>query len=560
MATTGVTSLLDISRRALSVQSQSIRVIGNNISNVNNPNYARRVVDIVSDARGGSQGITFGSGANIVGVRSVVDNYLNKEYLSNISDAYGASIQSSYLSRAEALFSLDETNGRIGFALAQFFSSLEDLQADPSNLGYRLGVVNQGQMLCETISYTFSNISSLQREANDRITGTITDINRITQGIANLNEQISKFEAIGREALSLRDQREGLLRELARHVSFSITPQADSTINVTLVNGFPLVAGMTSYQLEYKPDPSFILGQNVPTALDGGPLGFVTYNYNPNGAPSSDIDLTSIIASGSGELAGLLNLRGVQTIGTTSAFDVQGSLVDAASYIESIARDLLTRFNLTYLAAVDNGSGVYEANSGDLLGNPSNTFVGGIPQNTFALFAFPGANSPTGGADMDLNGIPTMQDLINFGASSYAAILTFNVTDPSRLAAALNLSTTPGTYEFAPGDGSNIQNLLTQRSTQVNYSLGRLQVNATIAQLYDASVSHVGVMKREMSDIAKLASAKVDQTYEAISEVSGVDLDEEFSKLILFQRAYEAAARMIRVGDDLLGEVINLIR
>ena len=41
---------------------------------------------------------------------------------------------------------------------------------------------------------------------------------------------------------------------------------------------------------------------------------------------------------------------------------------------------------------------------------------------------------------------------------------------------------------------------------------------------------------------------------------SGVSLDEEAARLLEFQRAYEATARVITVLDSLAGEVINLLR
>ncbi|MDR2338138.1 MAG: flagellar hook-associated protein FlgK [Deltaproteobacteria bacterium] len=554
--TTGISALIDISRRSLGVQSQSIRVIGNNINNVNNADYARRVVNIISDAATGANGIVYGSGATITSVTGVVDNFLNKNYIACLSESSSAQIQSDYLQRAEALFSLDSTNGRIGTELAKFFSALEDLQSDPSSLSYRLGVLNQGQTLTSTISSTYNNLAELQREANDRMEGVVGDINRITAGIATLNEQISKYEATGQEALSLHDQRDGLLKELAKNISFSTTTQKDGTINVTLSNGFGLVTGFNSNQLKFSPTPSFVDGKNTPSALDGGSLGFITFDYDKTGTTPTEINLTSIIAAGDGELAGLLKFRGVQTVGTTSAFDVSGSIVEAATYVETIARDLLTRFNLAYLA-VENG----ESTSGNLLGEQTNTFVSGVPQNTFALFSFRGANnSLTGGADLDSDGIPSQSDLEKFGLNSYASLLTFNLDDPSKFSAALNISNVSGTYQFADGDGSNIQNLLDQKNARINYNLGAVQVTSTISQLYDTTVSRIGVMKKEVTDAAELASGKVSQAEAAVSAVSGVDLDEEFAKLILYQKAYEASARMINVASTLLDELINLLR
>jgi len=40
--------------------------------------------------------------------------------------------------------------------------------------------------------------------------------------------------------------------------------------------------------------------------------------------------------------------------------------------------------------------------------------------------------------------------------------------------------------------------------------------------------------------------------------ISGVNLDEEASNLILFQRAYQAAARLITMADELYKTLLNL--
>ncbi|MEM4450619.1 MAG: flagellar hook-basal body complex protein, partial [Nitrososphaerota archaeon] len=43
-------------------------------------------------------------------------------------------------------------------------------------------------------------------------------------------------------------------------------------------------------------------------------------------------------------------------------------------------------------------------------------------------------------------------------------------------------------------------------------------------------------------------------------EQSNVDLAEEFTKIIIYQRAFQANARVVTTTDDMLGEVVNLRR
>ena len=289
-------------------------------------------------------------------------------------------------------------------------------------------------------------------------------------------------------------------------------------------------------------------------------MGYLVHNFGDT-TTRADVDLTSVIAAGGGELAGLLNLRGLQHTTDTSPFDATGDLVEVASYVEMIARDLLTRFNMAYLGPDENtATANHESSSGDLSGNVTNTFTGGIPNNTFALFNFTGANnSLTGGADVDRDGRSEQSDLNSYGLFSYANDLQFAITDPAKLAAALDLDPVAGSTSFAPGDGDNLQRLLNERDSLETYNLGSVSVSGTIEELYDITVSYVGGLKGTSSNQLFIAKDRETQVQEAQSNVSGVSLDEEFAQLINYQRAFEASGRMIKVGDELLAQILGLI-
>ena len=46
---------------------------------------------------------------------------------------------------------------------------------------------------------------------------------------------------------------------------------------------------------------------------------------------------------------------------------------------------------------------------------------------------------------------------------------------------------------------------------------------------------------------------------EKIKELSGVNMDEELVNLTKFQRAYEAAARIVTVTDELLQTILGMV-
>ena len=49
----------------------------------------------------------------------------------------------------------------------------------------------------------------------------------------------------------------------------------------------------------------------------------------------------------------------------------------------------------------------------------------------------------------------------------------------------------------------------------------------------------------------------VSQLHNQQASTSGVNLDEELTKMLQYQRAYQAAARIINVQDDLVNRIIN---
>ena len=50
-----------------------------------------------------------------------------------------------------------------------------------------------------------------------------------------------------------------------------------------------------------------------------------------------------------------------------------------------------------------------------------------------------------------------------------------------------------------------------------------------------------------------------DQVRASINAVSGVNLDEEAANLLKFQQAYEAAAQLMRVSDELFSSLLRAV-
>ena len=53
-------------------------------------------------------------------------------------------------------------------------------------------------------------------------------------------------------------------------------------------------------------------------------------------------------------------------------------------------------------------------------------------------------------------------------------------------------------------------------------------------------------------------TTRMDDMFELRQSISGVDMDEEAMKLMEYQASYEAAARVLTVTNQLLGDLMNI--
>jgi flagellar hook-associated protein 1 FlgK len=106
----------------------------------------------------------------------------------------------------------------------------------------------------------------------------------------------------------------------------------------------------------------------------------------------------------------------------------------------------------------------------------------------------------------------------------------------------------------APGDAG-----IAIRIAQLRDALALDGGTATIGGTYAALVSRVGVEGREAARQVDNESLLLNQLQQRREAASGVSLDEEMAAMLRFQRAYEAAGRMIRAVDETIETVLNLV-
>lgn len=530
---------------ALSAHQGVLAAISNNIANVNTPGYARRSLNLETAIQSGRSGeINVGTGVQIGEVARTTDEFLQKVLREALGDDSSYASQNELLGRVEALFSLTGESTTIGSALTAFFDSVDDLTADPASIELRATVVERATDLVNTITLTYNTIADLQAEADLRIQDEVQNVNSITEQIAELNGLVSQRESTGNVAADERDRRDVLLEQLAQKITFSTVELSDGSLTIYLSNGFPLVAGTTYRELETTKTPSFASGA-LPQALDGGVLNYIVFDYDTS-AGSAHVDLTQSIKSGSGVIGGLLELRGYNAVSATSPFSADGTLVELASRVEAVTRQLLTQMNLTYLGPDRDGSTAgLQSSAGDLDGqNPA----------VYGLFTF----AYSGTRDSDSDGQP--DDLGTHSIQNYSSILQLTSSNPRDIAASLDASGgAPAAAVYPQGDGTIMQSISALRNTSQTFSSGSYSLTGTFDQAYNEMVSHIGNAKSRMDVSSSVAFDNLTTARARRDEISAVSLDEEFTNLIESQRAFEAAARLVRTSTELLDTIVGLL-
>ncbi len=129
-----------------------------------------------------------------------------------------------------------------------------------------------------------------------------------------------------------------------------------------------------------------------------------------------------------------------------------------------------------------------------------------------------------------------------------ASALSINsniMDDPKRIAAAQQLS--------APGD-NRVANAIASLQYQKVMEGG----TTTLDDFYNSVVGQVGVAARRADQSRDAQKDIVKQLNNVRESISGVSLDEEATRMIEFQKSFDASARLVKTADEMFDTVLNL--
>ena len=248
----GLFQVLNMSARAMDVQQAGIEVTGQNLSNVNNPNYSRQVLNVGTSTSVATNVGIEGTGVQAEGVQQIVNQALNTQIQAENSASSYWTTQQQALQFAQAELgqqvtsastsSSDSSQG-IASSLSTFFNELQNLSVDPSSLSERQVVIGDASTLASQFNQVSQQLSSLTSQLNSQLQTDVSNANQDLSEIASLNNQIVMAQVTTNSSPNdLLDEREETIENLANLVNINVSPQTNGSVNIS-IGGVQMVSG-----------------------------------------------------------------------------------------------------------------------------------------------------------------------------------------------------------------------------------------------------------------------------------------------------------------------------
>jgi len=284
-------SLLGIGVSGLQAFQNSLNTIGNNISNVNTDGYSKQSVQLSTRNPQVTGSGFIGSGVQTVSITRSFNAFL-QENLSN-STSSSAEFKTFYALATQLDNVVADADAGVSNSMQRFFNAMQDVADSPSDTAAREVLLNEAENMAEQFNELSSWLETVRGQVNSEIKSSVTEINRLSAAIADLNQTIviEEGRSGGQPANDFLDQRDTLIRDLSELVSVTTLRQDDGSLNVMAGSGQVLVVGNKATTLE-----TFII------AGDPGQLGVAIRGSGGTLVPITD-------QLGGGSLGGALNFR-----------------------------------------------------------------------------------------------------------------------------------------------------------------------------------------------------------------------------------------------------------
>ncbi|MBP2651813.1 MAG: flagellar hook-associated protein FlgK [Firmicutes bacterium] len=572
---------LNTATRGLYAQQMALDTTGHNISNANTEGFSRQRVNTATTRPdtiyGGIGSMQVGTGVSVDTVTRARNTFLDQQMWKESSAlGYGLTSDNTW-GKVEGVFKEEAPDFGVQTVLNNFWNSWQTLSTYSSNNSSRTAVRERGAELVGAIKHAGQQLENLVKDTNENLVVKVADINDMSSQIFSLNRQISNIEVNDRDhANDLRDKRDLIVDKLSRIGNVRVYENNNHGYivqlgNVTLVDA----SRVTKLGVAASPDPDYNYEVRDVVVEGSVPLQKVEVN---SGELHAMQEANTTLAKGY-----------MDKLATVSRFLLQEfNGVHRAGYgsDNSTGHNFFGTANVDYKAAsqMKNGEWMKALKINDELYDANG--LAKIAAKTSEIKSVIQSNANGGKGTVSGTYIPSAGNAdkyMNFQLSMTAGGLQYTIRDEKNNVLETNLATIDGagsytlpygltfsiaspgasvgdSYSFsvpqgnASGDNATLLANALKEPTDANSSVLK---GAALDDYYSSMIADLGIKAQSRKRLADNQQALVNQINGWRQSVSGVNIDEEMTDMIRFQKGYNAAARVVTSMDEMLDKLIN---
>jgi len=434
-------------------------------------------------------------GARSVEIQRAANDLLFRQNLSALSAWSGQSALYSGMDQLDLAVNGVDNASSPSTAIANLQNALQLYATTPSNQNLGASVIDAAKDVVRSLNDGTTAIQDFRTQTDSQIATAVDDLNSLLSQFQDANKAVISGTRSGTDVSDALDQRDALLKKIAEYVPVSTFTRGDNDMVITTTDGTTLFETVPR-SVSFTPSAGYTAGTPGNTIyIDNVPVSAGTG------------DNTSAV----GKLAGLITLR--DSVAATMQ-----------SQLDETARGLITAFAETAPSQSD-AAGLFTWSGAPALpaaGTLVNGLAGSISVNT--------AMDPSAGGDPALlrdGGANGAAYILNTSGSSYSDLL---IAYGDRL-------DQPMVFDTAAG--------ITTTSSVSDYAAN--------------AIGWFEGVRQQASTTADAKEALATRTAEALSNDTGVNVDQEMSLLLDLEHTYQASARMMKTVDDMLSALLDAV-
>jgi len=438
-------------------------------------------------------------GARISEIRRAVSDVLFRQNLTAQSDWQGQATLSRGLETLKINVNGIDNASSPATMIGNLQTALQTYAATPSNRTLAENAVEAARQVVRSLNDGAAAVQALRSDIDRDIATSVDELNRLLAAFETVNEEIVAGTRARRDVADAFDRRDALLKQISAFVPVSTITRADNDMVLTTTGGVTL--------FETVPRPVTFTANHTYVAGMAGNAVYV------DGVPLPAGNGGNTTASGS--LAANLQLR-------------DQIAVQMQQQLDEIARGLITAFAESDPSnALPDAAGLFTWADGPGLpaaGTLENGLAGSIRLN-------PAMDTSAGGdperlRDGGANGAGYIHNAD--GAASYSDLLN----------GYLDRLQQPMSFEPATGLGAS----------------------QSLSSFSSEAIGWLESLRHEAARGSEAKEALATHTATALSNETGVNVDEEMALLLELEHAYEASARLMSVIDEMLATLMEATR